>query len=69
MDAPEELSEEQLAAIRARLEEPPPLIALTERNRGRTALTEYLTRLQDDRVALVDEIDRLREDARQRGEL
>jgi hypothetical protein len=56
----EEMSNEQLAAIRARLEEPPPLIALAERNPGRTALVEYLARLKDDRIALVDEIDRLR---------
>lgn len=56
----EEMSEEQLAAIRARLAEPPPLIALAELHPGRTALVEYLGRLKDDRIALVDEIDRLR---------
>lgn len=57
---PEEMTQEQLRAIRARLEEPPPLLALAERHRGSTALAEYLKRLQDDRIALVDEVDRLR---------
>ena len=38
----------------------PPLLALAERNQGPTALIEYLRRLQDDRIALVDEVDRLR---------
>src|ERR1700691_6643352 len=54
------MRKEQLEAIRARLEEPPPLIALAERSPGRTALVEYLARLTDDRIALVEEIDRLR---------
>ena len=56
----EEMSEEQLASIRARLDEPPPLLALAERTPGRTALVEYLARLTDDRIALVEELDRLR---------
>jgi hypothetical protein len=60
MSGQEYMSEEMLLAIRARLEEPPPLIALAERKASQTALTEYLTRLQGDRIALVDEIDRLR---------
>lgn len=60
MAEPEELSREQLEAIRIRLDEPPPLLALAERNHGRTPLGEYLRRLQDDRIALVDEVDRLR---------
>jgi hypothetical protein len=55
-----EMSEEQLTAIRARLGEPPPLLALAELHPGRTALIEYLGRLQDDRIALMEEIDRLR---------
>jgi hypothetical protein len=50
-----------LEAIRARLDEPPPLLALVERHHGTTALSEYLARLRDDRIALVDEVDRLRE--------
>lgn len=58
--SPEEMTQEQLRAIRARLEEPPPLLALAERHRGSTALAEYLKRLQDDRIALVNEVDRLR---------
>jgi hypothetical protein len=57
---PDEMSADQLAAIRARLDEPPPLLALAGRNRGPTALTEYLRRLQEDRVALVEEVERLR---------
>jgi septal ring factor EnvC (AmiA/AmiB activator) len=57
---PEEMTPEQLLAIRARLEEPPPLLALAERHQGSTALAQYLKRLQDDRIALVDEVDRLR---------
>jgi hypothetical protein len=56
----EEMTDEQLLAIRVRLDEPPPLLALAERHQGATALTEYLRRLEDDRIALVDEIDRLR---------
>lgn len=60
MADPDEMGQEQLTAIRARLTEPPPFLALAERNQGSTALTEYLRRLQDDRIALVDEVDRLR---------
>lgn len=60
MGDPEEMSQAQLIGIRARLEEPPPLVVLANRNRGQTALIEYLKRLQDDRIALVDEVDRLR---------
>lgn len=56
----EEMDSATLKAIRARLEEPPPLLALAERHRGTTALSEYLTRLRSDRIALVDEVDRLR---------
>jgi septal ring factor EnvC (AmiA/AmiB activator) len=57
---PDKMSPELLRAIRARLDEPPPLLALAERHRGQTALAEYLERLQKDRIALVDEVDRLR---------
>ena len=60
MDEADEMTEEQLLAIRARLDEPPPLLALEERKRGTTALVEYLRLLREDRVALVDEVDRLR---------
>ena len=56
----EAMSEATLRAIRARLDEPPPLLALAERRGGTTALAEYLARLQQDRIALVDELDRLR---------
>ncbi|HUY65455.1 MAG TPA: hypothetical protein VMV06_01430 [Acidimicrobiales bacterium] len=54
------MSDEQLAAIRARLDEPPPVIALAGRNQGLTPIAAYLTLLREDRVQLVDEIDRLR---------
>ncbi|MHB1710162.1 MAG: hypothetical protein ACYCV7_01995 [Acidimicrobiales bacterium] len=65
MDGPlEEMSDEQLAAIRARLDEPPPVIALAGRNRGLTPIVEYLALLREDRVDLVDEIDRLRAELR-----
>jgi MerR family transcriptional regulator/heat shock protein HspR len=57
---PDEMTHEQLASIRARLGEPPPPLALAERKGGQTALAEYLARLQEDRIALVDEVDRLR---------
>jgi hypothetical protein len=50
MAEPDELSDEALQAIRARLEEPPPL-----------------TRLQQDRMALVDEVDRLRAELAEEG--
>ena len=54
------MSDEQLAAIRARLDEPPPVIALAGRNQGLTPIAAYLTLLREDRLQLVDEIDRLR---------
>ena len=57
---PEEMDPATLEAIRARLEEPPPLLALAQRHHGTTALSEYLARLRADRIALVDEVDRLR---------
>lgn len=61
MDGPfDEMSDEQLAAIRARWDEPPPVIALAGRNRGITPMVEYLALLREDRIDLVDEIDRLR---------
>lgn len=53
-------SEEALAAIRARLEEPAPPISLASRNQGLTPLVKYLVLLRNDRIALVDEIDHLR---------
>jgi hypothetical protein len=56
----DEISEEQLTAIRARLDEPPPVIALAGRNHGVTPLVEYLALLRNDRIMLVEEIDRLR---------
>lgn len=65
MDLPE-MTEAQLAAIKARLDEPPPVIALAERNRGTTALNEYLKSLSDDRIALAQEVARLREELRGR---
>lgn len=45
----------QLEAIRARLDEPPPVI-----NNGITPIVEYLNLLRHDRIQLVDELDRLR---------
>lgn len=69
MADPQQMSHELLNAIRARLDEPPPLLALAERKQGPTALTEYLRLLQEDRVALVEEVERLRaEIAGQAGE-
>lgn len=68
MDDRGEMSPELLAAIRARLDEPPPLLALAQRHRGATALAEYLGRLQQDRIALVDEVDRLRAELARAGE-
>ena len=56
----DEMTEEQLSAIRARLDEPPPVIALAGRNHGVTPLVEYLALLRNDRIVLVEEIDRLR---------
>ena len=55
-----EMTNEQLTAIRARLDEPPPIIALAGRNHGVTPIVEYLALLREDRIALVEEIDRLR---------
>jgi len=56
------MTNEQLTAIRARLDEPPPVIALAGRNHGVTPLVEYLAQLREDRIALVEEIDRLRDE-------
>ncbi|MDQ6618050.1 MAG: hypothetical protein M3083_25720 [Actinomycetota bacterium] len=63
MTDPAEMSPDILMAIRARLDEPPPLLALAERKGGATAIAEYLRRLHDDRIALVEEVDRLRAQA------
>jgi hypothetical protein len=54
------IDEGQLAVIRARLDEPPPMLALASRNNGLTAISAYLTLLREDRIQLLDEIDRLR---------
>ncbi len=72
MVGPEEMTDDQLLAIRARLDEPPPLVALAGRKRGQTPLVEYMKRLQEDRIALLDEVDRLRAEMageRRRGEV
>jgi len=47
-------------AIRARLDEPPPVISLASRNHGFTPIVEYLSLLRQDRIMLIDELDRLR---------
>lgn len=61
MDPPRDgLDEDQLAAIRARLNEPPPMLALAGRNHGLTAITAYLALLKNGRIHLVEEIDRLK---------
>jgi hypothetical protein len=60
MDEPIEIREEQMLVIRARLEEPPPLLALEERKRGNHGPGRIPALLQEDLVALVDEVDRLR---------
>jgi hypothetical protein len=60
MEPSEEIDDAQLEAIRARLDEPPPVISLASRNHGLTPLVEYLALLREDRIKLVDEIDRLR---------
>jgi hypothetical protein len=63
------MSDDHLATIRARLNEPPPPIVLAGRNRGLTPLETYLRLLHEDRLNLVDEIDRLKaENARLEGE-
>lgn len=56
------MSDDNLAAIRARLDEPPPPIVLVGRNRGLTPIETYLRLLQEDRINLVNEIDRLSAD-------
>jgi hypothetical protein len=60
----DDMTDEQLTAIRARLDEPPPVIALAGRNHGVTPLVEYLALLREDRIVLVEEIDRLRAEPR-----
>jgi len=59
-EPPQQISDEQLTAIRARLDEPPPVIALAGRNHGLTPIVEYLSLLRQDRIMLVNELDRLR---------
>jgi hypothetical protein len=59
-EAADAMSKEQLEAIRARLNEPPPVIALASRKHGLTPIVEYLALLREDRIHLVDELDRLR---------
>jgi len=54
------MTDDQLLAIRVRLDEPPPPLALVGRKRGGIALLAYLRLLQEDRLALVEEVDRLR---------
>lgn len=61
------MSDEQLQAIRARLDEPPPLIALAARNHGFTPLVEYLALLRDDRIQLLEEVARLRAELNEKG--
>jgi len=56
----DEMTDEQLTAITARLAEPPPVIALAGRNHGVTPLVEYLALLREDRIKLIEEIDRLK---------
>jgi hypothetical protein len=59
-DQSDQMTNAQLRAIRARLDEPPPVIALAGRNHGLTPIVEYLALLRQDRIQLVDELDRLR---------
>ena len=59
-ESPDQISDEELKAIRARLDEPPPVIALAGRNHGLTPIVEYLALLRQDRIMLVNELDRLR---------
>ena len=55
-----DLGDDRLAALRARLDEPLPPLALVGRNHGLTAISSYLALLRDDRIQLTEEIDRLR---------
>lgn len=54
------MNDEQLSVIRARLDEPPPIIALAGRNRGLTPIVEYISLLRENRINLVNEIDRMK---------
>ena len=65
MSEPEPMSVELLRVDQGPLDEPPPLIALAERTPNKTVLEEYLTRLMEDRISLVDEVDRLLEQSLQ----
>jgi len=56
----DEFGDDQLAVLRARLDEPPPPLALVGRNHGLTAISSYLALLRDDRIQLTEAIDRLR---------
>jgi hypothetical protein len=63
-----EMTSAQLAAIRARLDEPPPVIALAGRKQGLTPIVEFIALLREDRIQLVDEIDRLRAEMEATGD-
>ena len=55
---PEEMSQERLAEIKARLAERPPFRAVAKG--GQSPVGEYLTRLRNDQIELVREVERLR---------
>jgi hypothetical protein len=56
----EEMSDERLAEITARLAEPPPFVALTGTKRGRTPVASYISVLRSDQIDLVSEIERFK---------
>jgi hypothetical protein len=49
-----------LARLGTHIDEPPPLIARVARNRGLTPIQTYLRLLQDDRIDLNDEVNRIK---------
>lgn len=56
----EEMSDERLAEITARLAEPPPFVSLTGSKRSRTPVASYISVLRNDQIDLVSEIERLK---------
>ena len=56
----EEMSDERLAEITARLAESPPFVALTGSKRGSTPVASYISVLRSGEIDLVNEIERLK---------
>jgi hypothetical protein len=64
-----ELSNERLGEIRARLDQPPPVSAISASNQDKSPVANYLNLLRNDLIDLVNEIDRLKAELEAAGSL